>query len=52
LHDLADDPRHATELRRMTALLEASQKQFGDTQSLSTDRPAPLQIRLKNESKP
>jgi arylsulfatase A-like enzyme len=39
LHDLAADPAHADELKRMTALLEQSQQNFGDKQPLSTDHP-------------
>jgi arylsulfatase A-like enzyme len=52
LQDLAADPKHADALRRMTALLEAKQREFGDKQPLSTDKPAPLQIELKVEKQP
>jgi arylsulfatase A-like enzyme len=59
LFDLRDDPdeitdlaaksEHAATLKRMTDLLVAQQKQFGDKQALSTDKPAPEQVELKNE---
>jgi arylsulfatase A-like enzyme len=44
--DLADDPKHAERLKEMMALLEKWQKDVGDKQPLSTDKPAPLHIEL------
>lgn len=46
LHDLAADRKQAEQLKRMTTLLVAAQKQADDKQPLSTDKPAPLQIAL------
>jgi len=41
MHDLAADPAHAAELKRMTALLKDLQDKAGDTQELSTGNPQP-----------
>lgn len=42
IHDLAADPQHADELKRLTALLLAEQKGAADDQALSSDSPQPL----------
>jgi len=41
MHDLAADPAHAAELKRMTVLLKDMQGNAGDTQELSTSNPQP-----------
>ena len=53
LKDLANDANHAGRVKELTALLEDWQKQLGDRQALSTDKPAPLTIDLSsaNEKK-
>jgi arylsulfatase A-like enzyme len=45
--DLAGEGPQAREVERLTALVKEWQKRLGDTQPLTTDRPAPLQIDLK-----
>jgi arylsulfatase A-like enzyme len=42
MHDLAADPVHASDVRRMTSLLQEQQKLADDGQPLSTDKPQPL----------
>ena len=44
MHDLAADPQHADELKRMTALLVSEQKLAGDTLPLTSDKPQPLEF--------
>jgi len=44
MKDLAADPAHAAEVKRLTALLREHQKQAGDQQALATDKPQPLEI--------
>ncbi len=44
MHDLANDPRHAEDVKRLTARLEAEQKLVDDTQPLTTDKPQPLEF--------
>jgi arylsulfatase A-like enzyme len=41
INDLAGDAAHRVTLSRLTALLMQSQKQFGDEQSLTTEKPLP-----------
>jgi arylsulfatase A-like enzyme len=41
LHDLAGDPSHQAELKRMTALLTSWQQQLGDRQPLRSEHPQP-----------
>jgi arylsulfatase A-like enzyme len=41
MHDLAGDGLHRDTLSRLTALLKQSQKQFGDEQALTTEKPLP-----------
>ena len=45
--DLAADPAFADKVKEMTKRLVDQQKLHGDTQPLSTDKPAPMQIELK-----
>jgi arylsulfatase A-like enzyme len=45
-NDLSGDPKQATRVKELTALLEQQQKGLGDKQPLTTDRPAPLTIEL------
>ena len=47
--DLAAEKEYARTLDEMTELLKKQQTVFGDTLPLSTDKPAPLQVELKNE---
>lgn len=54
MHDLAADPQHATEVLRLTALLQRQQKLQDDLQSLTTDQPQPLEYdfsQVKRNSK-
>ncbi len=44
MHDLAADPSHADEVKRLTALLQEQQKLADDSQPLSTDKPQPLEF--------
>jgi arylsulfatase A-like enzyme len=46
MKDLADDPKYADRLKEMTTRLEKAQKEAGDKQPLSADKPAPLHIDL------
>jgi arylsulfatase A-like enzyme len=41
MQDLADDAAHRDTLRRLTELLKQSQREFGDGQPLTTDKPLP-----------
>jgi arylsulfatase A-like enzyme len=55
IHDLAGNPRHAGELKRLTALLRDQQAGAGDTQSLTTAQPLPAEFdftstRLKSKA--
>ena len=45
--NLAADPAFADRVKDMTALLVEQQKQFGDTQPLTSAKPAAMQIELK-----
>jgi len=42
MRDLADDPKHAGGLERLTGMLRNWQHQLGDTQALTTNKPEPL----------
>ncbi|MGC8639889.1 MAG: sulfatase-like hydrolase/transferase [Isosphaeraceae bacterium] len=42
MHDLAAAPAYADQVRRLTSLLRDEQAQAGDTQTLTTDHPQPL----------
>jgi len=44
--NLADNPRHASTVERLTRLMEQSQAVVGDRQPLTTNAPAPLAIDL------
>lgn len=46
MKDLAADPAHEKQVRRMTARLKDWQQQLDDQQPLTTDNPAPLEIEL------
>jgi len=50
LNDLSDKKEHAETLQRLNALLTAQQRLFNDKQALSSEKPAPLQVELKNDS--
>ena len=42
MHDLAAEPKHAEEVKRLTALLKAEQDKAGDKCALTTANPLPL----------
>jgi arylsulfatase A-like enzyme len=42
MRDLCDDSQHAKEGQRLMALLRQRQEEFGDAQSLTTDKPEPI----------
>jgi arylsulfatase A-like enzyme len=44
MKDLAADPQHEPEVRRLTALLRDWQRDSGDAQPLSSERPDPLEF--------
>jgi arylsulfatase A-like enzyme len=44
LHDLADDPQHANERKRLSTLLRDWQKQLGDSQPLTSESPRPKEF--------
>jgi len=44
MKDLAADPQREAEVRRLTALLQESQRDAGDVQPLTTDKPQPLEF--------
>jgi arylsulfatase A-like enzyme len=44
MHDLADDPQHADEVKRLTALLKTEQEKAGDKCALTSEKPLPLEF--------
>ncbi len=47
--NLAEDPRQSGTIERLVGLLEVSQRQMGDRQSLTTNAPGPLAIDLSRD---
>jgi len=46
MHDLAADPQHAEEVKRLTARLQKEQAEAGDQQPLSTATPQPAEFEI------
>ena len=46
MHNLAGDPQHAQQVKRLTALMKQWQAKAGDDQALTTDNPKPKEIDL------
>ena len=44
MKDLAAEPGHAGEVKRLTTLLQEWQRQLGDEQPLTSDKPQPLEF--------
>ncbi len=43
MHDLAADPEHAEDVKRLTALLKSEQEKAGDKCALTSEKPLPLE---------
>jgi arylsulfatase A-like enzyme len=52
MQNLAGDPSHSSRIESLMTLLEAQQRQFGDTLALSVDAPRPLEIDLTGHERP
>ena len=57
LNNLAANPSHASQVKRMLALLQQEQKRAGDQQPLTTDKPSPREFdfskfKVKGNAKP
>lgn len=51
MHDLANNPEHANEITRLTALMQRWRNQLGDEDPLSVPNPAPRQAQYSNENR-
>lgn len=52
MNNLAADPKHADQIERLTKRMQAWQKQVGDTQALTSDKPKPKDVTFDFERKP